>query len=83
MDTFQKYLHLAYPLIFILGGIGTLIIAAVGSPKHFEESKNPNMQRQIQKIGKTKSRILNAVGGVILLAVGLWLLHGWLFVKQP
>ena len=83
MDMFMHYFRLLIPLIFLIGGLWSIITAIIGSPKVYEESKNPNMQRQIEHYGKTKSRIINAVGGVALAAVGAWLLYGWLFVPQP
>ncbi|MBR6420305.1 MAG: hypothetical protein IKS42_08215 [Oscillospiraceae bacterium] len=82
MDTFMHYFHLLIPVVFLIGGIITVIQAIIGSPKVYEESKNPNMQRQLQQIGKTKARILHAVGGLIMAGFGAWLLHGWLFVPQ-
>lgn len=79
MDTFMHYFHLLIPLTFCIGGIAGLIIAAVGSPKHYEESKNPNVQRQLQQFGKKKARIMNAIGALLLLGFGLYLLRAWLF----
>lgn len=79
MDTFMHYFRLLIPLTFLIGGIVGLIIAAVGSPKHYEDSKNPGTQRQLQQYGKTKTRIMNAAGALLMLGFGLYLLHAWLF----
>ena len=82
MDSVQRVLTLLLILTLIGGGIFTLIAAITGSPRIYEDSKNPNMQRQLETLGKTKARILHAVGGLAFLGFGLWLLHGWLFVPQ-
>ena len=78
----ERFLSLCFPILFTFGGVWSVVIALIGSPKFFEESDNPNMQRQIERLGKTKTRILHAAGGLVLLAFGLYLLRGWLFVPQ-
>ena len=78
----MHYFRLLIPVLFVICGIGAVIIAIIGSPRFYEDSDNPNMQRQIERFGKTKARILNALGGLAMAAFGAWLLHGWLFVPQ-
>ena len=82
MDRFMYYLHGALPVVLLLGGLYTVIMAIIGSPRVYEDSKNPNMQRQLAQMGKTKARIVHGIGGLIMAGVGAWLLHGWLFVPQ-
>lgn len=79
MDTFMHWFSLAFPAIFLIGGIVVVIGAITGSRKMFEDSKNPQMQAQIAQIGKKKARILNGIGGALMAAFGGYLLYCWIF----
>ena len=82
MDGFRRILNLMLPLLMTVAGASMLVVSATGWRKSFEDNENPNMQRMLEKYGKTKVRIFYAFFGAAVLAVGLWLLHGWLFVPQ-
>lgn len=71
-------------MALLLAGSGAycLIAAITGWSRIYEESKNPAMQQQLQRIGKTKARILHSIGGAVMLGFGMYLLHGLLFVQQ-
>ena len=82
MDTFRHILNLIVPVCITLIGAVMLFAAVFGSRRTFEDNDNPNMQRMLAKFGKTKVRIFYIVFGLAVLAFGLYLLHGWLFVPQ-
>ena len=69
------WISLIVPVSFVLCGLAVVILALIGSPKIYEESKNLQMQAQIEKLGKTKARILHAVVGAGMTAFGGWLLY--------
>lgn len=79
MDTLMHALTLVFPVMFLLGGIFSLFAAATGWRKIYEDSKNPQMQDQIARLGKSKARILHAVGGAAITAFGGYLLYCWIF----
>ena len=79
MDTFMHWLSLAFPAVFLFGGIFSLIAAVTGWRRIYEDSKNPQMQAQLAQLGKKKARILHAAGGIIMAAFGGYLLYCWLF----
>ena len=82
MDLVRRLCSLLIALTFLIGGIIGVILAVIGSPRVYENSKNPNMQRQLRQIGKTKARILHVIGSLLFAGIGAWLLHGLLFVQQ-
>lgn len=79
MDTLMHWLTLSVPMVLLLGGMYSLIAAATGWRKVYEDSKNPQMQDQIARLGKTKARMLHAVGGLLMAAFGGYLLYCWMF----
>lgn len=80
MDNIERWFNLVIPVLLTVSGLYAVLIAVIGSPKHYED--NPRMADQLRMIGKTKARIVHAVIGAGILCWGLWLLHGWLFVPQ-
>jgi len=83
MDGFRRILNLIFPAVLTIAGVSMVVVALTGWSKSFEDNENPNMQRMLDRFGKTKVRIFYAVFGAAVLGVGLWLLNGWLFVNQP
>ncbi|MCQ2417135.1 MAG: hypothetical protein MJ071_04910 [Oscillospiraceae bacterium] len=79
MDTIMHYLTLVIPVIIILSGIMILFGAVTGWSRMYENSKNPQMQQQLQQMGKTKARITHGLLSVPMLLFGGWLLYCWLF----
>ncbi len=77
-DPFIHWLSLAFPVLILFGGLFALITALIGSPKMYENSKNPQMQDQIARWGKKKARIIHALVSLPLLAFGGYLLYCWL-----
>lgn len=79
MDTFMHWFSLAFPVLFLIGGIFSLIAAVTGWRTIYEDSKNPQMQRQLAQLGKKNARILHAIGGAVMTAFGGYLLYCWIF----
>ena len=71
MDHFTLDFHVLIPVLFCIGGIGGLLTAVVGSPKHYNRSGK-------RRSGKG-SRLLDALGSLLLLGFGLFLLYTLLF----
>ena len=80
MEKADRLFSLVMPVLLILSGLAAVVIAVIGHPKHYED--NPRMAEQMNAIGKTKARLIHGIIGAGILAAGLWLLHGWLFIPQ-
>lgn len=78
-DPFLHWLTLAIPVLILGGGVFTLLTALTGWPRFYENSQNPQMQDQLAKWGKKKSRIIHALVSLPMLAFGGYLLYCWLF----
>ena len=77
-DPVMHWLTLAFPVLILGSGAMVLVSALFGFPGMYEKSKNPRMQDQLARWGKTKARIIHAIASLPLLAVGGWLLYCWL-----
>ena len=77
-DPFVHWLTLAFPVLIIGSGLMTLFAALTGFRKFYEDSRNPRMQDQIARWGKTRARIIHGIASLPLIAFGCWLLYCWL-----
>lgn len=77
--TFGDWITVLIPAVMLISGVVIIITALLGSPKVYENSKNPKMQNQIARWGKTKARIINGIGGLLIFAFGAYLLYCWAF----
>lgn len=77
-DPFIHWLTFLIPVVLLGSGVMVLVSALFGFPKMYEKSKNPQMQDQLARWGKTKARIIHAIASLPLIAFGGWLLYCWL-----
>ena len=75
----EHWISLAYPIIFLLGGVMS-IIAAILDRK--TDVTTERLSRLHIRLGKTGTRILYVLIGLALIGFGIYLLHGWLFIPQ-
>ncbi len=79
MDTIMHWISLVIPVCFLFIGIMAIGMAVIGSPKWYENSKNPQIRQMVEVNGKTKVRLLHFFLGIFPLAFGGWLLYCWIF----